>query len=198
MPPDPSFHRTCAKSGAGPVNSDIGRQPFPIAKGGYMIKLSTSVCINAPASVVWERLAALEDIQLWSEPVLRATCDGPVARGVGAERTCELAGKLTIKERWIAWDEGRAFKYEGFGIPFVKRASNVWSVHPDGAQQALLVSEAEIELKGGLIGTLLEPAMLARMRRMGAQSLASFKYLVENGHPYKGHHADLPPAPTEC
>jgi len=163
-----------------------------------MIKLSTSVCINAPTEVVWQRLAALEDIQLWSEPVLRARCDGAITRGVGAERTCELAGNLTIVERWTSWDEGRAFKYEGFGIPLVKRASNYWSVHPEGEQQALLVSEAEIELKGGLLGRLLEPAMIARTRRMGMQSLAAFKFLVENGRPYKGDHSELPMAPRTC
>ena len=36
-------------------------------------------------------------------------------------------------------------------------------------------------LKGGLLGWLLEPAWLAGMRRMGMQSLAAFKFLVENG-----------------
>lgn len=41
-----------------------------------MIKLSTSVCINAPTKVMRQRLAALEDIQLWSDLVLRARCDG--------------------------------------------------------------------------------------------------------------------------
>jgi uncharacterized membrane protein len=35
-----------------------------------MIKLEASVCIEAPADIVWARLAKLEDIQLWSEPVL--------------------------------------------------------------------------------------------------------------------------------
>lgn len=163
-----------------------------------MIKLSTSVCINASAEAVWVRLSALEDIQLWSEPILRARCDGEITRGVGAERTCELAGKLIIMERWTAWDEGRAFKYEGFGIPLVKRASNYWSVHPEGERQTLLVSEAEIELKGGLLGRLLEPTMVARIRRMGAQSLAAFKFLVENGYPYEGRHAELPLTPTTC
>ncbi|QXP82701.1 SRPBCC family protein [Methylococcus sp. Mc7] len=163
-----------------------------------MIKLTNSVCINVAAEAVWERLAALEDIQLWSEAVLCSTCDGDVARGVGAERTCELAGNLTIKERWIEWDEGRSFKYEGFGIPLVRRASNHWSVHPEGEHQALLMSEAEIELKCGLLGRLLEPIMIVRMRRMGAQSLAAFKFLVENGRPYEGNHSELPMAPTTC
>lgn len=148
-----------------------------------MIKLSTSVCIDAPTEIVWERLAVLEDIQLWSESVVRSECKGPITRGVGAARTCELAGNLTLTERWITWDEGRAFTYEGFGIPFVKRAINHWSVHAEGEGRTLMKSQAEIELKGGLFGRLLEPALIARMQKMGAQSLAAFKFLVEKGHP---------------
>ena len=70
-----------------------------------MIKLSASVCLEAPAEVVWARLARLEDIQLWSDSVLRARCEGALSQGVGAERTCDLVGNITIKERWVAWDE---------------------------------------------------------------------------------------------
>jgi Polyketide cyclase / dehydrase and lipid transport len=95
-----------------------------------MIRLSGSVCIDAPAELVWARLAKLEDIELWSHLIKRATCPGERSRGVGAERTCELAGNITILERWVAWDEGRSFAYEGTGLPLVKRARNVWSVHP--------------------------------------------------------------------
>lgn len=157
-----------------------------------MIRLSGSVCMNAPAASVWAWLANLEDIQLWSEPVLRARCQGQLAQGVGAERTCELVGNVTITERWVAWDEGRSFTYEGFGIPLVRRACNVWSVHPEGEQQCLLKSKAKLELKGGPLGRLLEPIMAAMLRRIGSNSLAAFKYLVENGHPYGGKHAELP------
>lgn len=73
-----------------------------------MIRLSGSVCIDAPAELVWARLAKLEDIELWSHLIKRATCPGERSRGVGAERTCELAGNITILERWVAWDEGRS------------------------------------------------------------------------------------------
>jgi len=64
-----------------------------------MLRLSASVCIDAPAAVVWDQLARLEDIQLWAETIRRAACDGPLSRGVGAERTCELKGNLVIQER---------------------------------------------------------------------------------------------------
>lgn len=163
-----------------------------------MIRLSASVCIDAPATIVWERLARLEDIELWAEPIRRATCRGDLSRGVGAERTCELAGNLTIEERWVSWDEGRSFKYEGSGIPLVKRASNLYSVHPEGPRQSLLTTEAEVEIKGGIFGKLLEPIMAVVFRRMAPNSLAAFKYLVENNRPYAGKHSELPRAPAAC
>jgi hypothetical protein len=61
---------------------------------------------------VWARLARLEDIRLWSEAIVDARCEGDRSRGVGAERTCDLRGGITIREHWIAWDEGRSFTYE--------------------------------------------------------------------------------------
>lgn len=162
-----------------------------------MVKLYASVCIDAPAARVWERLAQLEDIQLWSDAVVHAHCDGARSRGVGAGRTCELVGRRTITERWVAWDEGRSFEYEGFGLPLVKRAVNRWSVLPQG-DRALLTSEAELEFKGGIVGRALALVAAPLMRRMAPSALAGFKYLVEHGHPYGGKAAELPRAPASC
>ena len=162
-----------------------------------MIKLFASVCIEAPAEIVWARLAKLEDIQLWSDSVLRARCEGALSQGVGAERTCDVAGNITVKERWVAWDEGRSFTYEGFGVPLMKRATNRWSVQPQGAK-SLLTSEAELEVKGGVFGQVLELIMGPVMRRMAPRALVPFKYLVENGHPYKGKASQLPRAQAVC
>lgn len=64
---------------------------------GSMISLFASVCIEAPATEVWAGLSKLEDIRVWSETVVDARCEGPIARGVGAERTCDLIGGITIK-----------------------------------------------------------------------------------------------------
>ena len=162
-----------------------------------MITLFASVCIEAPATTVWAQLATLEDIQLWSAAVVRARCDGAVTRGVGAERTCDLVSSQTIHERWVAWDEGRSFTYEGSGLPFMQPARNRWSVIAQG-ERALLVSEAELDLKGGVVGRLLEPLVAPLLRRMAPGALASFKYLVEQGQPYAGSAADLAPAPAGC
>ena len=83
-------------------------------------------------------------------------------------------------------------------MPLVKRARNVWSVHPENERQFLLTPDAEVELKGGYFGRLLQPVMAADFRRMAPSSLAAFEYLVENGHPYQGRHSDLPAAAATC
>ena len=162
-----------------------------------MIKLFASVCIEAPAAIVWARLAKLEDIQLWSETVVHARCEGTLSHGLGAERTCEVVGNYTIKERWVAWDEGRSFTYEGFGIPLMKRAVNRWSVIPHG-EQSLLTSEAELEVKGRIFGRILELILAPLMRSMAPNALAGFKYFAEHGHPYNGKASELPKAPATC
>jgi carbon monoxide dehydrogenase subunit G len=162
-----------------------------------LISLSGSVCIEAPSEVVWAALARLEDIRLWSEPVVSARCDGELRRGVGAERTCDLRGGITITERWLAWDEGRSFTYEGSGIPLVAHARNEWTVHPEG-DRTLLTSRAEVVLKGGLVGRLFEPVVRYQSNRMGRRAFAAFKYLVEHGEPPLGKHARLPRIPATC
>ncbi len=162
-----------------------------------MINLLGSVCIEAPAREVWAGLARLEDIQLWSEAVVDARCEGAISQGVGAERTCDLVGGITIKERWLAWEEGRSFAYEGVGIPLVARARNEWTVHAEG-ERTLLTSRAEVVLKGGFVGKLLEPLVAYQLNRIGPRTLAAFKYLMEHGEPPQGKHSKLPKIPVAC
>jgi hypothetical protein len=104
-----------------------------------MIRLFASVCIEAPVEIVWARLAKLEDIRLWSESVLHASCEG-----------------------------------------------------------ALLTSDAELEIKGGAFGRILEPIMVPMMQRLAPNALAAFKYLVEHGRPQDGKASELPRAPALC
>ena len=79
----------------------------------------------------------------------------------------------------------------------MRRASNRWSVVSQG-ERSLLVSEAELEIKGGLVGRFLEPVLGPLMQRMAPGALASFKYLVEQGRPYNGKTSELPSVPARC
>jgi hypothetical protein len=159
--------------------------------------VTASACIDAEATDVWDRLARLEDIRLWSEAVIDARCEGALSRGVGAERTCDLRGGVTIKERWLGWDEGRSFTYEGVGIPLVAHAENEWTLRPV-RDQTLLVAEAEVVLRGGLFGRLLEPIVRRQIKRVALRTLAAFKYLVERGEAPRVKHAVLPRVPAGC
>jgi Polyketide cyclase / dehydrase and lipid transport len=159
-----------------------------------MARFTRSVCIHAPVGEVWERLARLEDIQLWSEAVTAARCDGAVSRGVGAQRTCKLVGGVTITERWLQWEEGRSLTYEGVGVPLVAMASNRWTVHPAG-ERTVLTSTADVSLEGGL---LLAPLVGPLFDRMATRTLAAFEHLVEHGEPPPGKHNNLPAAPAVC
>ena len=162
-----------------------------------MIKLSTSACIEASTDTVWALLANLENIHAWVEPIISSHCTGEKSRGIGATRVCNLSGGISVTEEWTAWDEGRSFEYIASGMPLVKRATNRWVLHPHG-NQTLVVSHAEITLKGGALAKLLEPAMRRAIKTMGPRSLAAFKYLVEHGVPYQGKHNELALAPVAC
>lgn len=147
-----------------------------------MITMSASVCIDAPAERVWELLARLEDIVLWSDSVLAAECPTGRARGVGAKRVCVFRGGVTLTEHWTAWDEGRGFSYEGSGLPMVRTARNTWTVEAIG-DMTLLRTHAEVILRGSLLGWALQPLVQLQARRMGARSLGAFKHLVERQRP---------------
>ena len=161
-----------------------------------MVCIDASVCIDATADKVWEHLARLQDIVLWSDAVLTAACPAGHETGVGAERHCRLRGGVNLTERWTEWHDGRDFTYEGAGLPMVRTARNTWSVEPLG-QQTLLRTHAEVLLRGGPLGRLMEPLVRRQAIRLGARSLGAFKHLVEHGVP-----ADLPhrrlAAPATC
>ena len=64
-----------------------------------MVKLHGSVCIEAPAAQVWARLAQLEDIQLWSDAVVSARCEGVRSRGVCQASPVSAQGSAAIAHR---------------------------------------------------------------------------------------------------
>lgn len=162
-----------------------------------MIKLKNTACIEASVTAVWAVLADLEAIENWVEPIERARCEGEIDRGVGSMRVCELTNGITIHEQWTHWDEGRSFEYHAVGMPLVANARNRWTVVPEG-MKTLVISEAEIEVKGGWLGKIFEPLLRIPMKAMGPRSMASLKYLVEHGKPFNGRASALPLPPVAC
>jgi len=162
-----------------------------------MLKMKASACINASVESTWNTLADVENIYLWSELVVSSECSGSQKSGVGTARTCHIGKSVVITERWIFWQEGESYTYEGFNLPLVKSAKNTWSVKADNGK-TLLTTESEVVLKGGIFGKLLEPLMLLVSKKMGSNALSAFKYLVENGKPFEGKHSSLPRVSSFC
>lgn len=162
-----------------------------------MIKLLLTACINEPKDKVWRVLSEIEHVDLWVEPIISASCKSELSKGIGTIRVCNLKGNITIREEWIEWQEGRSFTYLGYNIPMIKSAKNTWSVKSVNGK-TLVTTYSEVELKGGVSGKLLEPLMKIISKRMGADSLAALKYLLETGRSYEGNFSSLPRVPIMC
>ena len=162
-----------------------------------MFRMTTSACIEAPADVVWAHLARLDQVHVWTDVIHRSYMSSACATGVGAERTCELAGKRDLHERVIAWDEGRSFTYESTDAPMMKLARNRWSVIAVG-DRSMVTSDAEMEFRGGWLGRALGFVLVAVMKLVLRNPLAKFKYWVEKGRPYLGRARALPVPAAVC
>jgi len=159
------------------------------------LQMRSSVCIEAPAAAVWERLADLESIHLWVGSIRSSQCP-TTSRGVGAVRICEVPG-ATVRETIEEWIEGRSFRYRGEGAPMMERATNTWTVDAYGSK-TLVTSTAEVVVKWSWFGRLMEPLLKPFFVRLGTESLAALKFLIENGRPYSGPARRLLPIPKMC
>ncbi len=161
------------------------------------MKLIMTACIEAPKEKVWKVLADIENVYLWVDPIISATCENKKTVGVGTIRTCQLKGNWSVREEWVDWNEGFSYTYKAFGAPLIKSASNTWSVKEESGK-TLLMTESNVELKGGVFGKCLEPLMLFVSKRMGANSLAAIKYLIENDKVPEKKHSKLPRVSISC
>ena len=156
-----------------------------------------SACINSSTEEVWKVLSDISNVNLWVDPIISAHCEGDSKRGIGAIRVCKLKGNMTIKEKWTEWDEGTSFTYLADETAIIKSAKNRWSLSSQEGK-TLIVTESEVVLKGGILGRIFEPLMYLVSKKMGADSLAALKYLVENKVPYEGGFSKLPRVSALC
>jgi len=156
-----------------------------------------SACIDAKKGQVWKILSDISNVNLWVEPIISANCEGDIKRGIGTVRVCTLKGNVTIKEKWIEWDEGNSFTYHAEETSFFKSAINKWTVKPEKGK-TLIITESMVVLKGGVFGKILDPLMYLASKKMGADSFAALKYLVETGKPFEKSFSKLPRASILC
>lgn len=161
------------------------------------MKLVMSACIEAQKEQVWKTLSDIENVHLWVDPIISASCESGVENGVGTIRTCNLKGNMVVKEKWVQWDEGNSFTYHAEAMSIIKSAKNKWAIKSIKGK-TLVITESEVVLKGGFFGKVLEPLMYLVSKKMGAESLAALKYLVETGKPFEKNFSKLPRVSIAC
>jgi len=161
------------------------------------MKLVMTACIEAKKEQVWRILSDISNVSLWVDPIVSASCEGDIKQGIGAIRVCQLKGNMTIREKWVEWDEGNSFTYHAEETVFFKFAENKWTVKSDNGK-TLVTTESRVVLKGGIFGKILEPLMYIVSKKMGAESLAALRFLVETGKPYEKKFSKLPRVSIAC
>jgi carbon monoxide dehydrogenase subunit G len=147
-----------------------------------MLQINATIEINAPADLVWKRLAKLDDVQHFVESVQKSYYSSEQTEGIGAERTCEVKGFGTLQEKITQWDDGDSLTYAVEGMPKVVRsARSHWSLNAITPNKTRVTVESTMETNYGVFGSLMAKYMMRpQVTRLLEKGLASFKDYVED------------------
>jgi hypothetical protein len=117
---------------------------------------------RCPPERIWELLADLEAVARYNPAVHAARIVGPLQRGIGAIRECDLAPKGRVKERVTNWEDGQALGLEiiesDWPIHFMKWVTRVDRREPG----ARIVQNLEYRVKFGPVGWVLDRLVMHR------------------------------------
>ena len=127
-----------------------------------MLQITRTVDINAPVDAVWKTLAKLDDVQNFIDSISRSVYNSDQKEGVGASRTCDVAGFGTIVEEMVEWEDGEGFSFTIEGGPkMIKNALSKWRLERKSEFQTTLHVTSTIEMRYGALGKLMEKHALA-------------------------------------
>ena len=137
--------------------------------------------IDAPTGRVWAVLSDFGGVYKWNPAVTHSSLIADAATGVGAQRTCTVAGFGDITERATAWEEGKSMSVEISGAPMIKRATGRLEV--DGRADASIVTmSVDYQTSMGPIGALMGATIMKRkFGQTLEQALAGLRHHVLTG-----------------
>ena len=98
-----------------------------------MAQVTRSIDIPAAPDAVWAVLADFGSISTWAPNVDHSSLMSDREVGVGAVRRIQ-AGRMTVVERVVEWDDGTALGYRIEGLPpAIKHLTNTWRLQPSGS-----------------------------------------------------------------
>lgn len=144
-----------------------------------MTRISRSVEIEAGQPAVWSQLADLESVATWNPNVSAAGC-GPVSRGVGATRTCELVPTGRLEETASEWVEGEAIWF-AVGSHGGIRSADMGTVLSSDGSATTVTATVDYHLAFGPLGPVIDRLTTRRlMARMMDAALAGLKEHIES------------------
>ena len=129
----------------------------------------------APPEAVWAVIGDFGGIARWTSQITSSRMEHDAKPDVGAVRICEAPGFGTVRERVLAWDEGRSFTYGLIPTGPFRRAQNTWTVTraPGGCTLTLT---PEVELRFGWLGRMFfRLVMKPRLRRISRELLGELE-----------------------
>ncbi len=146
-----------------------------------MRTVARQIEIDAPIERVWAVLGDFGAVYKWNPTVTHSSLIAGEGTGVGAERSCTVAGFGDITERAIAWEEGKSMTVEISGAPMLKSAKGTLELeaHGDGTRVTMHV---DYQTSMGPIGALMGATIMKRkFGQTVDQALAGLRHHVLTG-----------------
>lgn len=146
-----------------------------------MLTIDSEIEINAPADLVWKKLAKLDDVQHWAESVRTARYATDQTEGVGAKRVCEVDGLGTLNETITEWEAGKSLTYTAEGMPrVVKHVQNTWHLQEITPERTRVVSQIQLNTRYGAAGAFFARVMMKpQLEGFMKTALGEFRDFVE-------------------
>jgi len=137
-----------------------------------MTTFTETIKIAAPIADVWDILADIGSIAEWNPGLVGSNATNEIT-GLGATRFCDIDGRQNLDEEVVHFEPQRAitFRITRSTLPF-RQADIRFTLTPEG-QTTLVEASPEYLLKYGVIGKLLDKAVVSKMYRKGMKGLLS-------------------------
>ena len=136
-----------------------------------MRKLEEKTEIETTTQAVWDAMADFGSAASWAPGMRKSSLKGEKKTGVGTYRVLRHAWGFKIEEIVTEWTEGAGYSFKLVKAPFpMRNVCETWVLRP-GKNQALLNITVSYDMRLGLLGTLLDAALVrfvvAREMRLG-------------------------------
>jgi len=147
-----------------------------------MTVLENSIRIDAAPEKVWSALASLDALDRYDPGVAKVEIVSDAKEGTGAARRCDLAPGGSFKEKVSEWKPHEALAFELYECTLpVRRLKHTYTLIADSGG-TVVRQRMEYELKFGVLGRLLDAAVVRRKWSAGIQGFfGGLKRYVEAG-----------------